>query len=252
MKKTIISMIAAGVLASATQAQVIYLGGTSDLSNPASLKVTGTDTNNVVNSNNNLGIMIQLDFGWDISTGTFELTVSNVSGFASSILGFGINHADSLSYLGMTQTAQSAGVGTFTATANVSGSDISPFGGTIDIFADAPSQGGPNVGIENGESATFEFAFNGAAAGNFSSVQSFFDGLVGSDFNDDNGDVGNFDMIFRVQGVAFGAGSDKIGVNFPGDDDGGGSGFVPEPSTYGMFGALALLGVMVVRQVRRR
>lgn len=251
MKKTIISIIVAMALASLGLGQVVYNVG-DETTNPVQLTVTGTSVTDIVNANNNLGVKIQLDFSWDLSTGNFELTVTNVTGFASSITGLGLNYASGLDFNSFTQDAQSSGVGTFAAVENVSGSDIAPFVGTIDILAQTPNQGGPNVGIEDGKFATFTLNFSGYDSGNFSSIETFFGGLVGSDFNNDTADVSNFDMIFRVQGVAVGVGSDKIGVNFSNDDGGGGSGFVPEPSTYSMFGALALLGLMVVRQLRRR
>jgi len=96
--------------------------------------------------------------------------------------------------------------------------------------------GGSDPGIAHGQTATFVFTF--------------------PDFVADAAWGGEDSLTVRFQSIdnslrEIDDDSDKI-LGSPDDGGGGGSGSVPEPSTYGLLGTLALLGMMILRQTRRR
>lgn len=96
--------------------------------------------------------------------------------------------------------------------------------------------GGSDPGIAYGDSATFVFTF--------------------PDFLADAVWGGEDSLTVRFQSIdnslsGIEDDSDKV-LGSPDDGSGGGSGSVPEPSTYGLLGTLALLGTMIVRQMHRR
>jgi hypothetical protein len=107
----------------------------------------------------------------------------------------------------------------------------------------------PNIGIEYGEKATFVFKFNNTmdiTAGNFAGF-----------FNNSAATTNDFDFTVRWQEVGkksdYGLhgecaeGSDKGGINLLPFSDGE-LPATPEPSTYGLMGAAALLGLVAHRR----
>jgi hypothetical protein len=99
--------------------------------------------------------------------------------------------------------------------------------------------GNPQNGIAFGSTATFVFTFP-----DFTGTD-MIAGWLG-----ENGLSARFQAVLDFEGST--DQSDKVFGNPDEGGGGGGSGFVPEPSTYGMFGAMALLGAAVVRRLNRR
>lgn len=96
--------------------------------------------------------------------------------------------------------------------------------------------GGSDPGTAHGSTATFVFTF--------------------PDFLADAAWGGEDSLSVRFQSIdnslaGIPDDSDKI-LGSPDDGGGGGSGSVPEPSTFGLIGTLALLGMMILRQTQRR
>jgi hypothetical protein len=212
MKKTIISLLAAGFFASAASAQLyIVEGGTTGV--VAEFTFTIDDVANTV-------------------TVDIDNTIAGVGGATGSITGFGFNVPAGIDIDLITFTA-TGGAG-FVSTSWVDGFfDLEP-GFDQDYGVTGSPQ--PDT-IQFGTTAQFVFSFNQDFTGT--------DGFLGT-----NALSVRFQAVVDSQGVT--GQSDKV---FGNPDEGGGGGpggSVPEPSTYGMFGALALLGMMVVRQVRRR
>jgi len=211
MKKTIISLLAAGVLSSVATAQLyIVQGGGTGVK--AEFNFTINDVANTV-------------------TVDIDNTILGDGGAQGSITGFGFNVPDSLDVSLVTFTA--AGGAGFVAASWSLGPDfdLEP-GYDQDLGVTGSPQ--PNT-IQWGTTAQFVFSFN-------------------QDFTGTDGFLGANALSVRFQSIENSINpesSDKVFGN-PDEGGGGGLGSVPEPSTYGMFGALALLGMMVVRQVRRR
>jgi hypothetical protein len=236
MKKTIISLFAAGLLASVASAQlnfgpVVSVSGNS--SEATGVAVSGTlwfdtvgDVGTLTYRLNNLsgtgsytdGLITGFSIGFDTSSFTFQ-----TGSFAV------LNGGDSFLLADVTMTE---------AIDFAEGTPTGPGAFVLDVSVDAAIPR-PQNALLGGYWAEFEFKFDIADGATFD-AGGFF--LTTTDL----------DLTWRLQDVAAGAGSDFFGLDLGEDPGGGGSGFVPEPSTYGLFGALSLLGLMVVRQVRRR
>lgn len=94
-----------------------------------------------------------------------------------------------------------------------------------------PNGGFPPDSVAFGSTATFVFQF--------------------ADFADASGFLGVNGMTSRWQAIVPGGGSDE-GFGNPGPSGGPGLGAVPEPSTYGLIGAAALIvGVLMRRTLRK-
>ncbi len=125
------------------------------------------------------------------------------------------------------------------------------------------SSGNVHAGLASGHGATFRFRFTSPASGFDAATFNPYDFF----FRDNDADP--WDMSFRFQqtsglhsgrGAQFSGcygscahpcdddGSDKVAVAFHLEEDLQ----VPEPSTYGLIGAAALLGLVVTRRLRRR
>lgn len=120
--------------------------------------------------------------------------------------------------------------------------DLSPaiFAQDFGIGSGPNEQGGnPSGGIAFGSTATFVFTFP-----DFTGTDTIA-GWLG-----ENGLSVRFQAVVDFEGSS--DQSDKVFGN-PGDEGGGGGlGSAPEPSTYGLFGAMALLGIAAVRHMNRR
>ncbi|HEY5552483.1 MAG TPA: PEP-CTERM sorting domain-containing protein [Opitutaceae bacterium] len=216
MKKFIISLFAAGLLASAASAQLYIVQG---------------DT----------GVKAEFTFTIDDSANTVTVfidnTIAGVGGAFGRITGFGFN----VPFSGVQLGVNGANV-SFTEDADsdwnkfvpfaVEPSD--PFEQDFGVGTGETANGGGDGGIQYGSTATFVFTFPDFGAG--------------ADWLGEDALTVRFQSVTDWQGAT--GQSDKVLGN-P-DDGPDPSGFVPEPSTYGMFGALALLSMMVVRQLRRR
>jgi hypothetical protein len=210
MKKTIISLIAAGVLASVATAQLYIVQG------------GGT------------GVKAEFEFTIDDVANTVTVDVNNSipgeGGAEGAITGFGFNVPAGIDI----------NLITFSATGGAGFVEASWVDGFFNLEPgfdqDYGVTGSPQPHtIQWGTTAQFVFTFN-------------------QDFSGTAGFIGINGLSVRFQSIENSINpesSDKVFGN-PDDGSGGGGGSVPEPSTYGMFGALALLGMMVVRQLRRR
>jgi hypothetical protein len=212
MKKSIISLIAAGALASVASAQLYIVEG------------GGT------------GVKAEFTFTIDDVTDTVTVDIDNTiagdGGAQGAITGFGFNVPDWMD----------VSLVSFTATGGAGFAESSwDLGPDFDLEPgydqDLGVTGAPQVDtIQWGTTAQFVFSFN-------------------QDFTGTDGFLGANSLSVRFQSIENSINpesSDKVFGNPEEGGGGGGGGVVPEPSTYGMFGALALLGMMVVRQVRRR
>jgi hypothetical protein len=239
MKRTIISLFAAGLLASVASAQlnfgpVVSVAGNS--SEGTGVAVSGT-----------------LWFSTVGDVGTLTYRINNLSGTGSytpgelSAFSIGFNTDDFTYQMGsfaVLNGGDSFLLADVTMTDAIDfdeGEGTGPGAYYLDVSAHAASSGsGGGDTLLGGYWAEFEFKFDIAEGATF----------------DPNGfflTTSAYDLTWRFQTVGTGGqDSDFLGLDLGEDPGGGGSGFVPEPSTYGMFGALALLGLMVVRQLRRR
>lgn len=119
---------------------------------------------------------------------------------------------------------------------------ISGDGGTYDFDVGAQTSSGVNYAITSGNSKTFVFNFLGPTLDGNPLAPALVDLFKPND-------KGVY-FSFHFQQSANGGDSDKVAVVF----DEGGGGFdnpVPEPSTYGLFGAMALLALVIARKRSR-
>ena len=218
MKKTIISLFAAGLLASVASAQLVY-NITGDTGVKATFTFTFDDTAETV-------------------TVAVDNTIAGVGGATGTITGFGFQTPFTDAELGTNGDNVTITSQTTTSWLASEPWEVSPaqFTKEYGVSTDgSPNGSNPTNGITFGSSATFVFTFPD------------FVGMTG--WGGDDSLAVRFQTVVDSQGAT--GQSDKV-LGTPDDGGGGGSGSVPEPSTYGMFGALALLGMMVVRQMRRR
>lgn len=212
MNKIIVSLLAAGLFASAASAQLYIVegGGTGVV---AEFTFTINDVANTV-------------------TVDVDNTIVGEGGATGAITGFGFNVPDWMD-LNLISFTATGGAG-FVESSWTLGS---PFDLEPGFDQDTGVTGTPNPDtIQWGTTAQFVFSFN-------------------QDFTGDDGFLGTNALSVRFQAIENSINPESSDKVFGNPDEGGGGGpggSVPEPSTYGMFGALALLGMMVVRQVRRR
>lgn len=243
MKKTITSILAASLLASIASAQ-LWVENTSATNLTFSFRgLTGGPVNT---SNSELAggrVTINLT---NIAATSFNVSfnIENLSGLntlvgnPSSLVSFGPGV-----FTGLGFSVQSPW--TFTTMNAVTGwasqapGSFSP-SPTFSYEVGAETTNGTNDSIPGlGANQTFVFNFSKGAMQAAPTIASVFEAFAGGSY-----------FVFRIQATGGQAGSDKVGI-----DLGGGPPFgnpVPEPSTYGLIGAMALLGLMVVRQIRRR
>jgi hypothetical protein len=222
MKKCIFSIIAAGALASAASAQLYTVaGGTTGVTaeftftiDDVANTVTVFVDNTILGENGAQGTITTFGFNTPFATADLGADGSNVS-FTQD---FGDMWNMFAPYeLSPTETfAQDFGVGS------------------------GPTEegGNPQNGIEFGSTGTFVFTFP-----DFTGTDSIA-GWLGED-----GLSVRFQEVLDSMGVS--GQSDKVFGN-PDDGGGGGGGVVPEPSTYGLLGAMALLGIAAMRYLRHQ
>jgi hypothetical protein len=223
MKKHMISILAVAVLASAATAQLYVVEG-GETGVTAGFTFTIDDVANTV-------------------TVFVDNTIPGVNGAMGTITTFGFNTPFTTEDLG-------DGGSNVSFTQDLEGDlwnkfapyDLSPatYAQDFGIGSGPNEQGGnPLSGIAFGSTATFVFTFPD---------------FTGTDVI--AGWLGENGLSVRFQAVVdFEGSSDQSDKVFGNPDEGGGGGgfgSAPEPSTYGLFGAMALLGVAVVRQMSRR
>ncbi len=122
-------------------------------------------------------------------------------------------------------------------------------GFTVDLGLESDANGNPNGnsvanGVEFGETVVFKLAFNASTypIPDLDEVASFFNQGPAAT---------NFLVRWQdVEGTTAGT-SDAYRGDWPSGYDIPQGGGVPEPSTYGLFGVAALLGVVLARRLRR-
>jgi len=223
MKTYMISIIAAAALASAASAQLYT--------------VEGGET----------GVTAEFTFTIDDVANTVTVFVDNtilgVNGAMGTITTFGFNTPFTTLDLG-------PGGSNVSFTQDLEGDlwnkfapyDLSPaiYAQDFGIGSGPNEQGGdPQSGIAFGSTATFVFTFP-----DFTGTDTIA-GWLG-----ENGLSVRFQAVVDFEGST--DQSDKVFGNPDEGGGGGGAGSVPEPSTYGLFGAMVLLGIAAVRHMNRR
>lgn len=197
------------------------------------------------NSTENTGVGASGEFLWDSSTLHLRIIVNNLAGTT----GFPDNGV--LTSFGFQTPALNPGTVTLDAFGEYDGGSPLSLGFTLvedyQIFSfpemgigivtpplNSDHAGSPSDGLPETRSAFFDFNFTGAGIdpGDFS-----FEGFGYSPSQE-----GDFTIAFRFQGIGDGD-NDEFSDAFGGY-------VVPEPSTYGTFGILALLGIISARFFR--
>jgi hypothetical protein len=207
-----------------------------------------------VDSNNNLGVAVDITFNFSITgtVGTLTLTIKNLAGqskiaadgignYTGGILtGFGFDLPGSV---GSPDTPSISYANTATSFLQFSNdpdginfAPTIPFDETnpqavFDFGAVTTSPQPVQNGLGEGKTATFVIKFNGANTSNFTDSTFFANNGSDADFG------------FRFQSIPVGAGSDKFVYYIDTPP-------IPEPSTYGLFAAAGLVGMIGVRRYR--
>ena len=233
MKKTY-SLIAATSLAiagfaSSLHAQIIT----------RNINVVGAADNTPGGFHPSTWVTVSADITLNTFTVSFANTTTGSGNFVGTITSFGFNTPFTNAALG----ANGANVG-FTSTksgwgifepynlSQGSGVFIQDLGAGV---GNGPEGGNPGNGVHYGESATFVFTLP-----DFTSADGFFDSAI------------DFTVRWQQVGALNGdrSGSDFGGGDGPSDGDIP-TGAVPEPSTYALFGALALAGLASKRRFQK-
>ncbi|MEO6567806.1 MAG: hypothetical protein ABIO94_03510 [Opitutaceae bacterium] len=232
-------------------ASILSIVGVTKSSAQLFFHVVDVTAGNVV-SGSNLGVAIDATFEFNYSgLGSLRLTLTNRAGTAKNagegggfyttgiLTSFGFDLPGSFATPDVPVVTYTPGPGSFTQTSLVDPINfavVQPYSetnpvGTFDIGAEASSPA-PDNGLAAGATAVFTFQFGGDLT-NFS--QANFFGSNGSDS----------DFGFRFQAVGTnGSGSDKF-VYYDNPP-------IPEPSTYGLVAASALIGLVGVKRYRSR
>jgi hypothetical protein len=226
MKKYIFSIIAAGALASAAVAQ-LYTVMAGDENSTEGTGVTAEFTFTIDDIANTVTVFVDNTIlGENDAQGTITSFGFNTP-FASADLG------DDGSDVSFTQDFGDM----WNTFAPYALSPTMTFEQDFGVGSGANEEGGdPQNGIEFGSTGTFVFTFP-----DFTGTDTIA-GWLG-----ENGLSVRFQEVLDSLGAS--GGSDKVLGN-PDDGGGGGGGFVPEPSTYGLFGVMALLGIAAMRYLR--
>jgi hypothetical protein len=180
------------------------------------------------------GVTTWFNFSIDPLLNRLTVVVDNTHAGAGGITGtvtsFGFNIPSSLAGTGSLISATGVPAGTWSffepydlnAGGNVFQQDVGAGSGTN------PNGGQPNESIAFGSSATFVFQF--------------------ADFNTVAGFLGDDGVTARWQALSNGGSDQGFGVRPPV----GAEGAVPEPSTYGLLGAVVLIGIWLRRRHTQR
>jgi hypothetical protein len=243
-------------------AQILHTNKTASTFEVVFKSVNSTNSLGKVAANENTGAGARLFFDFNSTLGTLTVDVTNYSGYTynstslspGTLMGFGFElNPQNLTLTNFTQSlmaglnvsgvvgAEPGGIN-FSAVTNYSIAGLA----SVDIGADATGQGqggNPDNGLAGGFGARFVFTFSGVDTAKFNPDDFWF-----------TNPTTTADMIFRFQATGTDRkGSDKTALYFGGNGGGEGEGDpVPEPSTYGLIGALILIGLIAKRRFAAR
>ena len=206
---------------------------------------------NASNSSENTGVAVSGSVIVDTTLGTVKITINNLAGTAKS--GGGNYGPGDIVAFGFHDSTDSSGANSliFGLTSDTTGEDWSPvdpftqmwaagqpyYGAEADNKGDAP--GNPTSdAIADGEMGVM-FTFTTADLVGLGNVAAYWAGNDSENWSSSNPSA---DMLFRLQSTDDG-GSEKLAVNLV---------EVPEPSTYGLFGAAALTALIAFKRFRRK